>query len=67
MARAHSVWVVLVNGKPHKAYTVKHECRSALEGLQGTGWNILTVWKLPDGQYPLFAPKKMTIKEFMES
>jgi hypothetical protein len=63
VARAYSVWVAVVNGKPTKAFTVKHELRSFLREL--TGWNIVTIWKLPDGKHPLFAPKELTVREVL--
>lgn len=65
MARAHSVWLIIVNDKPTKAFTVKHEAKTWLE--ENTGWNIYRIWKLPDGKYPLFAPKELTRAEFMAS
>jgi hypothetical protein len=63
MARAHTVWLVLQNGKPFKSFTVKHECQSFLRMSQG--WNIVELWKMPDGTAPLFAAQKLDIKEFL--
>lgn len=64
MARAHTVWMIMVNGKPTKAFTVKHEARTWLEGSKG--WNIYSIFRMPDGQYPLFAVTELTYKGFMD-
>lgn len=64
MARAHTCWVIHVNGTPTKAFTVKHEAQSWLRDLKG--WNLIDVWRMPDGQYPLFKPEKLTKMEFLE-
>jgi hypothetical protein len=59
------VWLIIVNDRPAKAFTVKREAREWLE--QNVGWSICHIWRMPDGKHPIFAPQKIGFKEFMES
>lgn len=50
MARAHSVWLVILNTRPLRAFTVKHECKSYLEREWPKCPTNLRVWRFRDGE-----------------
>ena len=63
MTRCSQYYVLIKNGIPWKTFTVKSECQEFLR--QPRGWNIINVWKMPDGKYPLFVAHEINIMDFL--
>lgn len=64
MARAHNVYVVTLNDKPRKAFTVKHECRTWLKSNYPRAPGNLTIWRLPDGPWREEGPVNVTAEVY---
>lgn len=57
--QTHTIWMVVKNGSPFAAFTAKGELTTWLRANHNKGWILWEVWKLPNGNHPIFAPKRL--------